>query len=47
MSLRHFSFGDNFSKEVVLKLKLPKDHATKKCAPKFSFFNEKNPKIFA
>ena len=27
--------------EVVLRLKLPKNHFNKKCAPKISFLNEK------
>ena len=41
MSFRFFLFRDDFSKEVVLKLKLPKNQLTKKCAHKFSFFKEK------
>ena len=31
----------DFSKKVILKLKLPKNHFNKKCAPKLLFFNEK------
>ena len=30
-----------FNKKVFLKLKLTKNHFSKKCAPKFLFFNEK------
>ena len=36
----------NFSIKVVLKLKLQKNHATKKNAPKLSFFNEKKSERF-
>ena len=32
--------------EVVLKLKLPKNHFNKKCAPKILFLNEKKSEIF-
>ena len=32
--------------EVVLKLKLPKNHFNKKCAPKLLLFNEKIRKIW-
>ena len=31
----------DFSKKVVLNLKLPKNHFNKKCAPKILFLNEK------
>jgi hypothetical protein len=34
--------GPDFSKKVVLKIKLPKNHFNKKCPPKILFFNEKN-----
>jgi hypothetical protein len=34
-------FSPDFSKKVVLKLKLPNYHINKKSAPKFLFFNEK------
>ena len=47
MSFRLFLFRDDFSKEVVLELKLPKNQLTKKCAHRFSFFNEKKMKKFA
>ena len=33
--------GMIFPFEVVLKLKLPKNHFNKKCAPKILFLNEK------
>ena len=33
--------GPGFSKKMVLKLKLPKNHFNKKCAPKSLFLNEK------
>ena len=36
--------GPDFSKKVVVKLKLPKNNFNKKCAPKFLLFNEKNQK---
>jgi hypothetical protein len=32
----------DLSRKAVLKLKLPKNHLNKKCAPKISFLNEKN-----
>jgi hypothetical protein len=38
--------GPDFSKKVVLKLKLPKNHFNNKCAPKLFLFNEKNSERF-
>ena len=38
--------GSDFSKKVDSKLKLPKNHFNKKCAPKLLFFNEKIRKIW-
>ena len=37
--------GHDFINKWVLKLKLPKNHFDKKCAPKLLFFIEKNRKI--
>ena len=36
--------GPDFSREVVLKLKLPKNHFNKKCVPKILCLNEKKNK---
>jgi hypothetical protein len=36
----------DFSKKVVSRLKLLKNHYNKKCAPKFLFFNEKKSERF-